>query len=171
VPIPGASAVLAALVGSGFVAPRWSFEGFLPRRGGERRARLARIAADDRATVLFEAPGRTVATLLDHAAACGGERPAAVARELTKVHEEFWHGTLAEVARRATDHGVRGEVTIVIGPAPARIDGPSVPLEEARRRVEQRVAGGASRSAAARDVARETGHDRRGLYREAARRS
>jgi len=165
VPIPGASAVLAALVGSGLVAPRWSFEGFLPRRGGERRERLERIAAADRATVLFEAPGRTVGTLLDLAAACGGDRPAAVARELTKLHEEFWRGTLEELARRAVEQGVRGEVTIVVGPATGRAGSPSVSLEDARRRVDERIARGASRSQAARQVAAETGHDRRTLYR------
>src|SRR5688572_17975873 len=77
VPIPGPSAVLAALVASGLPTARWSFEGFLPRRGRERRERLARICADDRATVLFEAPGRVAATLADLAAACGTERPAA----------------------------------------------------------------------------------------------
>jgi 16S rRNA (cytidine1402-2'-O)-methyltransferase len=171
VPIPGASAVLAALVGSGFVAPRWSFEGFLPRRGGERRQRLERIAADDRATVLFEAPGRTVGTLLDLAEACGGERPAAVGRELTKLHEEFWRGTLEELARRAVEHGVRGEVTIVVGPDHERRPEPSGSFDDALSRVEERVAGGESRSSAARAVAAETGHDRRTLYgRGAARR-
>ena len=76
VPIPGASAVLAALVASGVAGPRWSFEGFLPRSGRERRERIARIAADERATVLFEAPGRVAATLGDLAAACGADRPA-----------------------------------------------------------------------------------------------
>jgi 16S rRNA (cytidine1402-2'-O)-methyltransferase len=165
VPIPGASAVLAALVGSGFVAPRWSFEGFLPRRGGERRERLARIAADDRATVLFEAPGRTVGTLLDLAETCGADRPAAIGRELTKLHEEFWRGTLGELAHRGVEQGVRGEVTIVVGPTGPRTSTPSVSIEEAHRRVAERVAGGESRTAAARVVARETGHDRRSLYR------
>ena len=165
VPIPGASAVLAALVGSGFVAPRWSFEGFLPRRGGERAERLRQIASDDRATVLFEAPTRTVGTLLDLAAACGGDRRAAVGRELTKLHEEFWRGTLEELAHRAVEQGVRGEVTIVIGPAAARAAEPSVSLDEARLRVKERISGGDSRAAAARAVAAETGHDRRELYR------
>jgi 16S rRNA (cytidine1402-2'-O)-methyltransferase len=166
VPIPGASAVLVALVGSGFVAPRWSFEGFLPRRGRERRERLERIAGDDRATVLFEAPGRTVGTLLDLAAACGGHRPAALARELTKIHEEVWRGTLDELARRAGEQGVRGEVTIVVGPqAPKADPEPSVSLRDALRHVDDRVARGESRKGAARAVANETGHDRRALYR------
>lgn len=174
IPIPGASAVLAALVASGFVAPRWSFEGFIPRRGRERRARLERIAGDERATVLFEAPGRAAATLVDLAAACGGDRPAALARELTKLHEEIWRGTLAELAARALSGPPRGEVTIVVGPLPPerRREKPAsaprptaVSLAEARRRVQERVRAGGSRASAARAVARETGHDRRALYR------
>jgi 16S rRNA (cytidine1402-2'-O)-methyltransferase len=180
VPIPGASAVLAALVASGFVAPRWSFEGFLPRRGRERRERLARIAADERATVLFEAPARTLGTLIDLAAACGGNRPAALARELTKLHEEVWRGTLGELAARGAREGVRGEVTVVVGPH-GRPAGPSpgvraglrdplpVSLPEALRQVDARVAAGETRAAAARAVARETGHDRRTLYRPPVR--
>ena len=89
VPIPGPSAVLAAVMASGVAGPRWGFEGFLPRVGRERRDRLARVAADDRATILFEAPGRLAAMLGDLAAACGPDRPAAVCRELTKIHEEI----------------------------------------------------------------------------------
>ncbi|OGO50906.1 MAG: 16S rRNA (cytidine(1402)-2'-O)-methyltransferase, partial [Chloroflexi bacterium RBG_16_69_14] len=85
VPIPGASAVLAAVAGSGLAGPRWSFEGFLPRTGRDRRERLARIAADERGTILFEAPGRVAATLRELAAACGPERPGAACRELTKL--------------------------------------------------------------------------------------
>jgi 16S rRNA (cytidine1402-2'-O)-methyltransferase len=93
VPVPGPSAVLAALVASGIAGPRWAFEGFLPRSGRERRARLARLAADPRTSVLFEAPGRLAVTLADLVAACGPDRPAAVCRELTKVHEEVRRGT------------------------------------------------------------------------------
>ena len=114
VPIPGPSAVLAALVASGIPAPRWSFEGFLPRKGRERRERLARIAADERATVFFEAPGRTAGTLGDLAAACGGDRRAALCRELTKRHEEIRRGTLAELCAAIDDRPVRGEVTLVV---------------------------------------------------------
>lgn len=170
VPVPGASAVLAALIASGFVAPRWSFEGFLPRRGRERRERLERLAADERATVLFESPGRTVGTLLDLAAACGPERPAALCRELTKLHEEVWRGTLGELAERGVASGVRGEVTIVVGPLAAgrAARGPrpraTVSLVEARALVDERVAAGETRASAARAVARETGHDRRATY-------
>ena len=184
VPIPGASAVLAALVASGMVAARWSFEGFLPRRGRVRRERLERIASDDRATVLFESAARSAATLADLAATCGDERPGALARELTKLHEEVWRGPLGELAARARETAPRGEVTIVVGPLARgraeaagleRATGQSrssgreaVSLAEARRRVEERIAEGESRAAAARFVARETGHDRRALYARGA---
>jgi 16S rRNA (cytidine1402-2'-O)-methyltransferase len=167
VPIPGPSAVLAALVASGIPAPRWGFEGFLPRRGAERRARLLRIAGDDRATVLFEAPGRVAATLRDLASACGEGRAAALCRELTKLHEEVWRGALGELAARAAADAPRGEVTIVMAGAEALPSAmPAITLEEARRVVAALVAGGLSRSAAARQVATETGLPRRELFRE-----
>jgi 16S rRNA (cytidine1402-2'-O)-methyltransferase len=178
VPVPGASAVLAALVASGIPAPRWGFEGFLPRRGRERRERLARIAGDDRATVLFEAPGRVAATLEDLAAACGADRPAAVCRELTKLHEEVRRGSLGELAAEARERPVRGEATIVLAGSPdgatqgvrggASVAGPSgsreADLEAALRRVDELVASGLPRSGAARQVAHETGLPRRRLF-------
>jgi 16S rRNA (cytidine1402-2'-O)-methyltransferase len=167
VPIPGPSAVLAALVASGIAAPRWGFEGFLPRRGAERRARLLRIAGDDRATVLFEAPGRVAATLRDLASACGEGRAAVVCRELTKLHEDVWRGTLGQLAARAAAAAPRGEVTIVVAGAEAPpSEMPTVTLEGARRRVTELVAGGLSRSTAARQVATETRLPRRDLFRE-----
>jgi 16S rRNA (cytidine1402-2'-O)-methyltransferase len=173
VPVPGPSAVLAALVASGLPSARWSFEGFLPRRGRERAGRLSRIASDDRATVVFESPGRAAATLRDLAEACGGDRRAALCRELTKVHEEVRRGTLAELAQDVAAKELRGEVTIVVGPAPpegrsqgARERGlTGMSLDEARARVDELVAAGQSRSAAARTVADETGYPRRELFR------
>jgi len=164
VPIPGASAVLAALVAAGLPSARFAFEGFLPRRGSERRLRLERISADDRATVVFEAPGRTAATLADLATVCGASRPAAVARELTKLHEEIWRGTLAELSRRASDEPPRGEVTIVVGGADAD-QGPTMGVEAARFEVDRLVGEGMSRSSAAREVAHRTGLPRRDLFR------
>jgi 16S rRNA (cytidine1402-2'-O)-methyltransferase len=166
VPIPGASAVLAALVASGIPAARWGFEGFLPRSGGERRRRLARIAADDRATVLFESPGRTAATLRDLAEAAGGERHAAVARELTKRHEEIRRGNLAELAAGAEADPPRGEVTIVVAGADPEVASTAAAagLPAALARVAELVAAGASRPDAARLVAAETGLRRRQLY-------
>jgi 16S rRNA (cytidine1402-2'-O)-methyltransferase len=163
VPIPGASAVLAALVSAGLPAARWSFEGFLPRGGRERRERLARIAADERATVLFEAANRTAPTLADVATACGADRPAAVCRELTKLHEEVWRGTLGELAERAARTPPRGEVTIVVGGAEA-VHGPTIGLEAGREQVERLVAEGWTRSSAAREVAGRTGLPRRDLF-------
>jgi len=169
VPIPGASSVLAALMASGVPAPRWAFEGFLPRKGAERRERLARLAADDRATVLFEAPGRTAATLRDLAAACGDDRPAAVCRELTKLHEEVRRGVLGDLAVGALETPPRGEVTIVVAGAShgaPRVADVSVDLGEGRRRVAALVAHGSSRAEAAKLVARETGLPRRELFRD-----
>ena len=167
VPVPGASAVLAALVGSGLPQARWSFEGFLPRRGAERRSRLERICADARTTIIFEAPGRAAATLRDLAAACGPDRPAALARELTKMHEEFWRGTLGEVSARAADSPPRGEVTLLVAGASieAADNVSAVSLGDARQEVDLLVRNGMSRSSAAREVAGRTGLPRRELFR------
>ena len=168
VPIPGASAVLAAVAASGLAGPRWGFEGFLPRAGRERRERLARIATDERATVVFEAPTRLAATLRDLTAACGADRPAAVCRELTKLHEQIARDTLDGLEAAVRDGAIpaRGEVVLVIagsgGPAPA--DAPAARVEEARRRVAALVAGGTRAGDAARQVAAETGLARRALY-------
>jgi 16S rRNA (cytidine1402-2'-O)-methyltransferase len=171
VPIPGASAALAAVVASGVSGPRWAFEGFLPRSGRERRDRIARIAADERGTVLYEAPGRVVATLADLAAACGPERPAAVCRELTKLHETTERGSLGRLAELAADGTIpaRGEFTIVVGAAavsdrPVLRPGPDDALSAARAEVERLVGEGSGRAQAARRVAAATGLSRRKLY-------
>jgi len=120
--VPGPSAALAALVVSGLATERWCFEGFLPRQGRARSARLAAVAAEtDRAVVLFEAPYRAARLLDDLAQACGGERPGAVCRELTKVHEEVWRGSLSDLAGRARAVSPRGEHVIVVGASPARL--------------------------------------------------
>ena len=163
VPIPGASAVLAALVASALPAARWGFEGFLPRKGRERKERLARIAVDDRATVIYEAHGRTAATLRDLADICGAQRRAVVARELTKLYEEVRRGGLAELAERAAASPVKGEVVIVVAGSTEE-EVAQVSLEAGRARVERLVAEGVKRSAAARMVAEETGLPRRELF-------
>jgi 16S rRNA (cytidine1402-2'-O)-methyltransferase len=170
VPVPGPSAVLAALVASGIAGPRWAFEGFLPRSGRERRERLARIAADERATVLFEAPGRVAGTLRDLGAACGDGRGAALCRELTKLHEEVRRGSLAELIASVEARPPRGEIVLVVAGRRgkdrrdrAQIEG--VSAGGARDRVAQLVQDGLARSAAARQVARETGLPRRELFR------
>jgi 16S rRNA (cytidine1402-2'-O)-methyltransferase len=180
IPIPGASAVLAVVAASAVAGPRWSFEGFLPRSGRERRERIARIAADERGTVIYEAPGRVAATLVDLAAACGADRPAAIGRELTKLHEEIVRGSLGELARRARsgEMTLRGEFALVVGAwTAARIEVESASgvavtsaadaETAALAEVERRVAAGSSRGDAARTVAAETGIPRRKLYRVA----
>ena len=174
VPIPGASAVLAVVAASAVAGPRWSFEGFLPRSGRERKERIARIAADERGTVIYEAPGRVAATLVDLAAACGADRPAAIGRELTKLHEEIVRGTLGALADRARsgELTLRGEFALVVGAwtgvAAGSRPGASSQAETeaaALAEVERRVAAGSSRGDAARIVAAETGIPRRRLYR------
>jgi 16S rRNA (cytidine1402-2'-O)-methyltransferase len=174
VPIPGASAVLAAVVGSGIAGPRWSFEGFLPRSGRQRKERLARIAADERATVVYEAPGRVAATLADLAASCGADRPGAVCRELTKLHESIVRGSLADLAElaRSGEIPARGEFALVVGAGWGSGSTPadnSVAVEAAARvDVERLVASGVARGDAARRVAALTGINRRKLYGLAA---
>lgn len=112
--LPGASATTTALAASGFTADRFTFEGFLPRKGSERAKRMQSIAADERTTVLYESPNRVAATLSDLADACGIERRAVVGRELTKLHEEYWRGTLAHLADRAALDTPKGEFVLVI---------------------------------------------------------
>lgn len=116
--LPGPSAVTAALAVSGLPVDRFCFEGFLPRRAGERRRALAALAGEARTLVFFEAPHRIAATLSDMASTFGADRPAAVCRELTKKYEQVRRGGLGELAAWA--HGdVRGEITLVVGGAPA----------------------------------------------------
>ena len=116
--VPGPSAVLTALAVSGLPTDRFCFEGFLPRKAGERRARLAGLAAEQRTMVFFEAPHRLAAFLADASAVLGADRRAVVCRELTKTHEEVLRGTLAELAAWAAGE-VRGEITVVIEGAAA----------------------------------------------------
>jgi 16S rRNA (cytidine1402-2'-O)-methyltransferase len=112
--VPGPSAVVAALVVSGLATDRFCFEGFLPRSGAARAERLGIVAGEGRTVVLFEAPGRAARTLEDLASACGRDRGVAVARELTKVHEEVWRGSLGDAVTWAEEHPVRGEVVLVV---------------------------------------------------------
>ncbi len=174
VPIPGATAVMAAVSASGIAGPRWSFEGFLPRSGRDRRDRLAAIAADVRGTVLFEAPNRVAATLRDLAAACGPDRPAAICRELTKVHEQIVTSPLESLvaAVETGDIPARGEFVIVVGMGtPVERPGASTEaLAAAEAAVERLVAAGTARGEAARRVSAETGIPRRRLYGADARR-
>ena len=158
--VPGPSAVVAALAVSGLPADRFAFEGFLPRKGGERSRRLEEMAAESRTIVLFSPTARVRADLSSLAAALGGGREVTVVRELTKAHEEVWSGTLegavAEWRRRAP----RGEFTLVIAGWP----GSTTPMEYAVDEVMTRKAGGEPMSGAVRTVADGLGLRRRSLY-------
>ncbi|WP_168582254.1 16S rRNA (cytidine(1402)-2'-O)-methyltransferase [Gephyromycinifex aptenodytis] len=136
--IPGPSAVPVALAVSGLPVDRFCFEGFLPRKPGERARALANLAAEQRTMVFFEAPHRTQVTLAAMAAVFGAERRAALCRELTKTYEEVRRGSLAELAQWAQNE-VRGEVTLVVEGAPARRAAPSEVVEEVLEQVAEGV--------------------------------
>jgi 16S rRNA (cytidine1402-2'-O)-methyltransferase len=160
--VPGPSAVLVALALSGLPTDRFCFEGFLPRKGGERRRRLADLATESRTMVFFEAPHRLSEFLTDAVAAFGPTRQAAVSRELTKTYEETRRGTLAEVTEWAAG-GVRGEITVVVaGAAPLALS-----VADALPVVAERVAAGEPFSAAVAAVAAESGLPRKALYQAA----
>jgi 16S rRNA (cytidine1402-2'-O)-methyltransferase len=161
-PIPGASALLAALVASGLPTDRVAFEGFLPRKGAARTRRLAELAGESRTFVLFVAPHRAGADLRDLAAACGDERPAALCRELTKRYEETLRGGLAELATRTQD-GLRGELTLVVAGAPAP-EPEELSAEDLVARVRELVATGSTKKTAIAEVAAATGTARREVY-------
>lgn len=164
--VPGPSAALAALVVSGLPAARFCFEGFLPRTGKARAHRMAEIAAEGRTTVVFEAPHRVRRTVADLTRACGGGRRIAVARELTKVYEEVWRGTLGEAGRRLDEHEPRGEYVLVLeGAAP-----PGPPDDEAvTSALRHRLAEGADKRSAVAAVAADLGVPRRRVYGLATR--
>jgi 16S rRNA (cytidine1402-2'-O)-methyltransferase len=160
--VPGPSAVLTALAVSGLPVDRFCFEGFLPRKAGERARRLEALVAEQRTMVFFEAPHRTEAALRAMAEAWGDDRTAAVCRELTKTHEEVRRGPLADLASWAAD-GVRGEVTIVVAGAEpaAAVHGDA---ESLRAAVAEREAEGMSRKEAIVDVAKLAGVPKREVY-------
>ncbi len=161
--VPGPSAAISALVASGLSTDRFCFEGFLPRSGSARRGRLAELARETRTTVLFEAPTRLAATLDDLVAVCGGDREVAVARELTKLHEEVWRTTLAGAADRAGAGPVRGEVVVVL--AGAEPPGEVVVGDEAIvSALAGRLSAGERRRGAVDEVAGALGVPRRRVY-------
>ncbi len=159
--IPGASAVLTALVASGLAGGGFRFFGFLPRSGNERLDALARIVDTPEPVVFYEAGNRTGATL-GELAARAPERRAAVGRELTKLHEEFARGTLAELAARYASEDARGEVTIVLGAAPAREE--AVDDAAIDRRIDDELGSGRSAKDTADIIAAWTGKPRREIY-------
>ncbi len=159
--VPGPSAVTTALAVSGLPVDRFCFEGFLPRKAGERRGRFSGLADERRTMVFFESPHRLADALADAAAVLGSDRPAAVCRELTKTYEEIRRGPLAELAEWAAE-GVKGEITLVVGGAPER----TVELTPAdlAAEVAAEEASGATRKDAIRAVVERTGMPRRTVY-------
>ena len=160
--VPGPSAVLTALAVSGLPVDRFCFEGFLPRKAGERSRRLAALAGEERTLVFFEAPHRTAAALGALAEAFGEDRPAAVCRELTKTHEEVRRGGLGELAAWASE-GVRGEVTIVVSGAVASAT-VAFDRDSLRAAVTAAEDDGVSRMDAIRAVADRAGVPKRTVY-------
>ena len=159
--LPGPSAVTAALAVSGLPVHRFCFEGFLPRKAGDRRRLLDSLAAEQRTMVFFEAPHRIATTLADLADAFGPDRPAAVCRELTKTYEQVRRGTIGELAVWAQDE-VRGEITLVVMGAVR--DPEQIPAADLARAVALREVSGETRKAAIAAVATSLGVPRRVVY-------
>jgi 16S rRNA (cytidine1402-2'-O)-methyltransferase len=159
--VPGPSAALAALVASGLPTGRFCFEGFLPRKGAARKSRVAEVAAEARTVVLYEAPHRVARTLADLAAACGGERPVVLGRELTKLHEELWRGTLAQAVEHVAAAGTRGEYVLVLAGAPAAAEASDEAIRAAL--ADHRATGATTRDAVA-AVAVALGVSKRRVY-------
>ena len=164
--VPGPSAAIAALVASGLPTARFVFEGFLSRKAGARRQRLAELVDDERTLVFYEAPHRLAATLTDLCAVLGAWRRVAVARELTKLHEEIWRGHLNEAAAWAAETPPRGEIALVVQGAL-----PPGPADEAdvEAAVQARLDAGDSARDAATTVAADLGVPKRQAYAVANR--
>ena len=159
--VPGPSAAIAALVASGLPTGRFCFEGFLPRKGSGRRERLDALAVEPRTMVLYEAPHRLARTLADLAAALGPSRRVAVARELTKLHEELWRGPLDGAVAWAEAAAPRGELVLVVAGAPAPDPADDDAVVAA---LEAALAAGASKRDAAASVASALGVPKRRAY-------
>ena len=159
--VPGPAALVMALVISGIDSTRFVFEGFLPRSGGERSERLADVASERRTSVFYEAPHRIVRTVRDLCAACGGGRRVALARELTKLHEEVWHGTLDEAVAHVDEIEPRGEYVVVLAGAaqPAAADDDVI-----RTALSEQLGNGATRKDAVATVMSRLGASKRRVY-------
>lgn len=164
VPVPGPSALLAALVGSGLEPEPFTFFGFTPRSGRARGERLDEVAGSRYTVVLYEAPGRLARLLSDLAERCGGERKVVVARELTKVHETFFRGTLTEAFAYYEREQVRGEVVVVVAGASDTGSMSSEADAEARAVARALLDAGERPSAVARELSRRAGIPRNRAY-------
>jgi 16S rRNA (cytidine1402-2'-O)-methyltransferase len=162
VPIPGASASLTALSAAGLPTDRFVFEGFLPASGKERQQRLESLPSEARTLIFYESPHRLRVSLRDLAAALGNDRQIVVARELTKLYEEFWRGTIEQAIAHYTQTEPRGEFTLVV--AGAQLEMPTLSEEALKAELQQIMAQGVSRSQASRQLAQLTKVSRRQLY-------
>ncbi len=156
--VPGPSAAIMALTISGLASARFVFEGFIPRKGADRGARLAEIASEHRTTVIYEAPHRVLRTLEDLRATCGDDRQVVVTRELTKLHEEVVRGPLGDI----DIGGPRGEYVLVLDGAP--IDDSPISDDDVREALRGEIAGGSSTRDAAAAVAKNVGRPKREVY-------
>jgi 16S rRNA (cytidine1402-2'-O)-methyltransferase len=159
--VPGPAALVMALVVSGFDTTRFVFEGFLPRSGSERTRRLREVATERRTIVLYEAPHRVARTITDLVAHCGSDRRVALARELTKLHEEIWRGTLSDAAKHLADREPRGEYVIVMEAAPLPPDSDDDAITAA---LVAAIQSGATRKAAVATVTADLGVQKRRVF-------
>ncbi|MEM7759357.1 MAG: 16S rRNA (cytidine(1402)-2'-O)-methyltransferase [Cyanobacteria bacterium P01_A01_bin.40] len=163
IPIPGGTAAISALAASGLSTARFVFEGFLPQKNSERQVRLELLGSETKTVILYEAPHRLVRTLEDLALAVGNEREIVLARELTKIHEEFWRGNLGEALALYTNQKQpKGEYTLVLkGAAPTNL---ITSETELKQELQQLLAQGMTRSQASRQLAKLTDRSRREIY-------
>jgi 16S rRNA (cytidine1402-2'-O)-methyltransferase len=162
IPIPGVTAVITAVSASGLPSDRFGFEGFLPAKGAERRARLESVTGESRTLVFYESPHRLRQTLADFAATFGADRQIAIGRELTKLHEEFWRGNIGEAIEHYTHTEPQGEYAIVV--AGAAISQPTISDAAIDRALVELMRQGTSRSQASRIVAEQVSQSRRYVY-------
>ena len=160
--VPGPTAVSSALALSGLAAERFVFEGFLPRKGGDRSERLRELGRETRTIVLYEAPHRLRKTLAELASVCGGDRPVAVAREMTKLYEDVVRGTVADAALHFDNTEPRGEFVIVIEGRP--VERPTPSDDELVAALQRSIDGGRSKRDAVAEVTQETGQPKRRVY-------
>ncbi len=166
VPVPGPSALLAALSASGLPSGEFVFAGFLPSRTGERRRSLERLRLEERTIVLYEAPHRIAEALAD-ALEILGDRPACLAREITKIHEEFLRGTLSQLAEQAREKPPRGEITLILGPAEPQASSRAQDGQSLSDRVDELIRQAKlDRREALKLAARERGLTRRAAYQQ-----
>ncbi len=163
IPIPGATAAMTALAASGIESDRFIFEGFLPTKNKERKARLQQIQRETRSLIFYEAPHRVLQTLTDFVDIFGQNRPIVLARELTKMHEQFWRGTIGEAISYYQENTPKGEFTLIVAGGDAATQ-MALTEDQLKLELQKLIAEGMSRSQASRHLAQVTAIPRRELY-------